>query len=601
MSNNITVEHIAQVRKYFSCQSVADFLAGKKTYGWFRAVHKEFLTRSNVDDKIANAFSGFGGTIDMHKLVGKVARRLPRYYGMDKFNIWDREEMYFSLSHTIVNGLVACGIVSEVDEPHFEIRRGRRIQIFVRKIVFDGKFDEYHDLTRGISNEPGKVISKFIRSKPGCPSLRVSGKAKEAAKMMSSRPLCFIDIARDELVDEYMKKDNWYTVKSKFDDPIFKDERVEKYADMYLSLVGSEFYLTRKFDSRMRNYYDFNNVAFGPQSKYGKYFYQLPEDQAEIINEFGYSKLCHAALKFSGFGKISIAKSIAKYEKNQDVVRERMASDNYALNLYYKRIMEAIDDYHAGRPSRFMLGMDLTDGGLQRFGLAFHSVKAMKASNVGGLKTYQDSHNVIAEKFGVTRDETKEIIMSVKHGGSIGSFVEYVKTIAGKEITVEEARYLLADSFGDEIMYINEINQYCRDLYDNYNTYLQATTPDGLKMISSAYVSQVKRNVYGLDLKNKKMYSSIKIESDMPYYISSDGDQVYENTKVSGSFANLTHAIDGVHPRDVGSALSLVGASWKQYHKYSSHRSAIFWRGEVRNWWFGSCIYSSYKQSIGYI
>ena len=278
---------------------------------------------------------------------------------------------------------------------------------------------------------------------------------------------------------------------------------------------------------------------------------------AELISDAGYEELVWASV-IIGTGRKNKEQSLAYWNKNESKVREAMMdTDEHSFGelFYNERMLQAIDDYRTNTASKFMLGIDYTTGGLQHFGTAFKSVKSMKASNIGGLKTVKDAHGIMGQAFGIEREAAKKINTPLLHGATYKSIASLVTDATGTEYDAGQVRQYVISAYGDEIENIQTITEWGDMAYDTDNSTLMFTAPDGEKAQSTCYFKSVKMTVEGIEFDGKAKYSTCTLYRDMPYLLTARGEQVHDDAKNRGFYANVTHTIDGATLRAIDASL----------------------------------------------
>jgi len=560
--DKISADDIKRVREYFSTKEIADMLAHPKTYAWFRAVHLEFLSNEKLDEKIAHTFNRFRGDDLLSKRIGEASKSLPKFHWIGEFSTYNIDMAYKSLALTIFNGLVELGLVDTKDVPKPYIGQdGRRRCPVERHIIFDGENNYEKDPLKGIHFEPGKVNSSRVKVKPGGIAYKYNKLAKDYLKLVSSQSLELVEISEEEFKTA-CKKEKWYTTKSDNFHTVLKNAFIDETYDIYQSLLDRTIYLSMWFDYRYRAYYEFSNTVFGPHTKLGKYMWQSTE--AIELEYEDYELFVESAVTIGTGKRHNIQDAMKVWEKDEDsIVESLLATEDkyFGSILYQRRLVQAIEDYRNGIPSKFLLAGDNTNGGLQIFSAEFQAEQAGKSCNIGGLKTPQDSHMPTANAFGTDRDTAKAINQPVFHAGGYSVVAKDVYKATGKEVSASQVKQFLIEAFGEEIVYINEIGDYARSLYDNYNTTLKAKTLDGLPFQSTGFIEHMEVKVFGMTNLNKKRFSSIIVGSDMPLLLTnSKAEAIYPGdasgtrkkgekrkavTKMSGTYANITHAVDG--------------------------------------------------------
>lgn len=594
----ISAADIAGVRSHFTTQKVADYLANPKTYKYFRLVHKEFLTNNALDKEIAKAFSMFRGTDLMSKRIGELINAMPRYAHIGELTDYNMRMAYFSLVSTIFNGLTETKVLNEVDvqKPYIG-KDGRRYFRTERNVEYDGDNNRVKDPMYGVHSEPGKRCTNRIKVKPGGTPYKYNSVYKSFLKTVSSQALELVEISEEEFTAA-AKEGEWYTTESKNFHRILKNELIKDNYITYQAMLGRDLYLSMWGDYRWRNYYDFNNFLFGPHTKNGKYMYQATE--AKHPSEAGYGVYLQHAVTLAGGKRVNIAQGAELWAKNKKRYTTELLKEDQAFGdkLYRRRLVQAIADWEAGIPSKFLVAGDNTNGGLQILSAEFRIEKAGKACNIGGLTEPQDSHQPTATAFGIPRKMAKEEVnQAVLHGGAYSSMakklteltaaMDEVETMNLTPLQVEE---FLVEAFGPEITNIVTFQDFARKMYDNYNSSSKFTSIDGLPSQSIAFVEGMELKVWGLAT-NEVGVRSITVNSDMPLVLTNTkkevvyspskktrakGERREASTKMSGTFANVTHTVDGWSMRQILTRVINAGYAGLNVHDMYLYQADAF-------------------------
>lgn len=591
------------IRVLFSTQETIDFLTNPKTFKWFRAIHKEFLKNPVLDAQIANAFSMFAGEDLLSKRIGEVFNAIPKYAYIGELSEHNMVLAYQSLAATIFNGLVETGVITEHDEvkPYIGIN-GKRYYRTEKNVVFPGDQHREADPMKGAHNEPGKVIAKKVKVKPGGIAYKFNKAIKDYLRTVASQALELVEITEEEFY-AFAKAEKWYTTDSANFDRILKNKMIDDMYALYLSMLGKTYYLSMWFDYRYRGYYDFNNFLFGPHSKAGKYMWQAAD--AKVQSSAGQELHIESAVTIALGKRHNVAEAAAVWATSEEEIVTTLldpTDKHFGEALYQRRLVQAIADTEEGKAIKFLLAGDNTNGGLQIFSAEFKSVKSRSMCNIGGLESPQDSHQPTATAFGIDRDIAKKSVnQAVLHGGAYKTMADTLLKVAEKEITPTQARDFLIEAFGPEIVNIVEFQDFCRSLYDNYNSTLKFSTIDGWPAQSIAFIEHLEHKVYGLSSTNKAGYSSTTVSSNMPLVLTNTkaevvysddtkdtrqaGEKRKANTRMSGSFANVTHAVDGWSMRQIIMLLvqhDYAGINVHDMYLYQADAHALYIRPQYR-------------------
>ena len=556
----VTAEMIADVRALIVNNDTVTAFIGKISDKATRELHEVFVKNEKQDVKIADAFnkSNVAGQNLEGIVIARISYNIP-YYGELTFTTpeYYREKAKLSLIKTIINALSTMGYIKKTSKLEREFVDGKPQYKTVVLIDFDGT-ETIKELTRGIYTEPGMLDGTTVHTKPGAKKLKLSSTQKTYLRNESSKAMSLVDVSADKL-RAYYEQTEWYVnaVAKDIEDPILLSERVERYISVIGDLQNQErLYLTQWFDSRLRSYYTCSLLGINPHGDtFETSMWEFAD--AELISEAGYEELVWASV-IIGIGRRNKEQALAYWDKHEDaVVAAMMDTDKNSFGevFYNERMIQSIADYRNGVPSKFMLGIDYTTGGLQHFGTAFRSVKSMKASNIGGLKTVKDAHGIMGQAFGIEREAAKKINTPLLHGATYKSIAALITEATGVKHDAGQVQCYVGEAYGEEIHNIQTITDWGDMAYDTNNSTLMFTAPDGEKAQSTCYYKSVKMVVQGLEFEGKANYSSCTLHRDMPYILSAKGEQVHDEAKNRGFYANVTHAIDGAALRGIDASL----------------------------------------------
>lgn len=515
-----------------------------------KTMHKEFLDNPILDTKIAMVLNNnsFAGNMLESIVISRLSYKLPIYESVNhRFEEYYKDEAKLSFGKTILNALVALGHIKRTTNVTRKVIEGN--VKFFNEVYYDFKGEEKtKDLIAGLHLEPGKIDDLYVHTKPGAKKVKISSSQKRYLKRLSSIPLRLVRTDADKLAS-YYKQTEWYknALSKKIEDPILLHRRITRYVNAIQMLqTVDRLYLTNWFDSRLRMYYGLTMPGINPQ---GDSFetHMWESSEARLINEQGYEDLVWAAVVIAR-GRRNKPQSLKYWGNHEKAIREELVDEDnnsFGEAFYNGRLLDAIDDYRNGRESRFLLGFDYTTGGLQHFGTAFRSVKSMKASNMGGLKTVRDAHGELGETFGLDREIAKDINTPLLHGSTYKTIAKVISEATSEEISPTEAREHIIKTYGKEIENIQTIASWGTVAHDTKNPSLTFLSPDGEKAQSTCYFKSVELVVYGLEFVENKMYSQCTVHRDMPYVESANAEPVHDSPKIRGFYANATHTFDG--------------------------------------------------------
>ncbi len=565
---------IAEIREAFKVNPIVLKAMDRDGTELIRANYKAFMESDIIDARIADAMNAKSatGVLLEATAIGKIANKMP-VYGKIKATKYELEKVRLTLTKMILDGLSHIGVLlRDINSKAIYDDQGKAG--YKTEVTFDFKGSSVDkNITHGIYTVPGVIDTKYINVKAGGKALKISKTQKEYLKRLSSKALRLVRVD-EETIKAYYKQSGWYkNIKATqgdhgVEDIITTDDRIDYYLKTIKVLQKQDrLYLTNCFDSRLRVYYTLTMLGINPQGdSFETHMWELAD--AKTINKKGYEDLVWAAVVIAK-GRKNKQQAIKYWNNHEDEVRSILLDDTktkariargtvakeenskdkdvFGELFYNGRLLYAIEDYRTKTPSRFILGFDYTTGGLQHLGAAFKSEKAMKLSNIGGLKTVKDAHGELGKEFGLPRSIAKSINTPLLHGSSYDSIAKRLH-IEGVEITQEEVRNHCTKTYGNEILNIAKIVDFGDYAYDMNNTTLLFTTPDGEKAQSVCYIKGAILDIVAVTALTVKGTSRCTIVRDMPYYVvetKRGKEQIHENSKRKGLFANITHAIDG--------------------------------------------------------
>jgi len=243
--------------------------------------------------------------------------------------------------------------------------------------------------------------------------------------------------------------------------------------------------------------------------------------------------------------------------------------------ILLNRALQALCDQVSGEPSTFMAGYDFTNSGLIMAGVSFQSDEMMRAGNVAGLKTVQDSHTMLGKAFGieVERDVIKKLHTALLHGGTTRTLTKRLHELMGDDCTITEGEVDQAvfKAYGPTVYNIDAIASWTAVAAGNNQSILRWRMPDKFMAASQARMIGCPVHVYVASASHAVGYTDHVIVSDMPLCEDSNGYAIFDrNThlkgvdypvqvKKRGLFADITHSIDAFVLRRVTRAVVDAG------------------------------------------
>ena len=561
-AQRVTPEMIVELRIALLKNEVAMGVLHAKGTRIVKAITKEFLTNTKLDNQFANTLSALSGDLLEQVAVSKLSYKLPTYAYIGEFSTFHIEEGKLTLAKTLLDGLADLKYLDKRTEVVREIVNGRAVFRNVSHINFGE--ESVKNITAGIHLEEAQLISKAVHTKPGGKPIKLNGEQKDFMRNLSSMRFRLVRVSADKL-REYYTQTEWYinALETGKEDKILLDHRIYKYIESIKELQERPvIFLSNWFDSRLRLYYDLTMLGINP---HGDCFetHMWEKADGELITENGFITLVHSAVTIATGVRHSHDQTMKLWERNQAKYLANLvdpeAHAKFGELFYNGRLIQAIEDYHNGVESYFLIGEDATTGGLQHGGLGFKSVKSMKASNVGGLKQPQDAHAQLGKEFGLGRDIAKKINTPLLHGSTLKTVSRVLTEAIGEKVTEKYVEEHIVKAYGEEILNVPTIASWGTQAYDNYNTTLAFSALDGWKCQSTGYIKSASLKIYAISLVSKTGFTATKLTRDMPLVLSNTGEPIYDNTKIRGVYANITHSIDAWDLRQVGRAMIGLG------------------------------------------
>ena len=571
----VSIKDIASVRTAILDNKVAMHALTVKAEKPLRLTIEAFLNYSGLDQKLADAISKLSGDLISQSAISKLSFKIPTYRLPQPLTAYKVEEGKLGLASTLLNVLGDLRVIKSVTGQKSSFEDG--IKVFRNVTTYHLGDEVKTDILRGLHNEPAQIVSHQISVKPGGKSMKLNAEQKDFVRSLSSAPLRLVRIDAEYLRSYYMQT-KWYknALAKKLEDKILLKARIDRYIEIVSELQEhTEIYLSNWFDFRLRMYYDLTMLGINPQGDaFETHMWEL--SKPVVLKPNGFEAMRHAAVTIAtgkrhsrvNTEKLWDSNSVAYLATIVDVKHYqddggRWDKGGFGEHFYGVRLAQAIADYHAGKPSYFMMGEDATTGGLQHAGAGFKSVKSMKASNIGGLKNPMDAHKLLGDSFGLSRSTAKGINTPLLHGSSWSTIARELTNVTGDKISVPEVIEHAVDAYGPEIENVPMIAEWGSNMYDNSNTTLLFTALDGWKCQSTNYIQSAQVTVYGLSLHTKSGYSTTILTRDMPLHVSLKGEviPVKGEQKSRGLYANITHSIDGWNLRSVATMLRSLDRS----------------------------------------
>jgi len=444
------------------------------------------------------------------ELVGRIAARLP----MNSNHAFPfiREKDRRIEAGNLLEEFIEQGDVILRKETH---KDGEGFKTLNHVTIVGGK-SKPKDLSKGFEQESGKVYQKSVRN------CRLKTEDKDVLSRASSVKFYRSEFATDEMLQGIQ---DLVPVDSKSPETkLGKRFRYHEYRETALSM--DSFYLPMKFDGRGRMYYEGASLeGFKPHGKaYESFLFEL--EAKELTSE------------------------------GLEVINNLHYPEGLLKDLRVKQIAKAVSTGITG----MTVEADVTNSGLFVAGIVFRSKEMLTADNGYGLPEKADSHQVVADAVGISREEAKGIQVQFLHGASLRSMASSLTEATGKEYSEEDMSTFMENAYGKAVYNINTTAQYGREVMSNTRSECSWAMPDGFRATHRAYTVSVPLE---LELKHRK----VKVFAEMPLLLDGRGQPVYDanshgakqptgssrgtHTKMMGLYADIIHSIDSWVMREV--------------------------------------------------
>ena len=388
--------------------------------------------------------------------------------------------------------------------------------------------------------------------------------SKDYLEMLASENFR-VKVVNERFVDLYA---NLLYVKNKnniTESKILYRKRLMEVCEETKLYMGYEYANTRKLDASGR---DYSLNRFGYANEYGDAFekFMIEPDYEYIVNKDDIAEAKAFLLgefKVKSWRKLfekankAIEKNLrilSMYENGRDV---EFTIDTKTFGKYMW-ICDIVNNiiYAEGQPSSSVIGTDLTNSGGIMTAYQFGDEKYMRVTNLLGGEVV-DNHSLVADYFGISRDEAKSKFVGPNHGSLVRG------ELVGARDTI----------FGERYSYIRKIAEYGIELAFKDVPSVTITAPDGIKAIWNPYAKAVRVNME--DDQNSTIHGIT------PFTKGLDADP-----KVSGLYARLVHSCDSYVLRMIKREMINAGVGIKTtldcYYTRPSLRPVVIgllWRG----------------------
>lgn len=598
--NWITEVQVAEVVEYIrNHPSKAECFSKQYSDNFIHAI-QHIYTSMDVSEITATLNSIHAIKDYFQVVIGKLALRI-KLPAIPVTN-YNFEIIKTTVAANLLTALADLSIINRISEPVREVdEKTGKVKYVTQTYLTFGHEDTDSTYIHGIEQEAGIIHQRAHKVRTGGKPRKLNKNEKSFLKELASFELRLIqEIDRDTFIDFCKSEQDYINVKlgkTPNYDVIIANELVERQADKFEVIQSlDKFYLPMWMDYRTRLNYEFTEQYITPTQ--AKWLYEAAEP-VKVTEAFRNDMKYSAVVIVDG--RITHHKAVEAYnanpEKYQAALRETVYTNRqgkvvdgevqdykvvlYKETMYNRRLADAI----LADETRFLLGEDCTNGGLQHGGIAFKSEGMMVPSNVGGANTQMDSHQTVADAFNMTRLDAKQINQELLHGAALQGMAKRLG------ISTEEMIDFSIKAYGPEVVNINKVAKWGSDIAkSNGDTALMWKTRDGFSAQSINYFSGAEIKVYSLS-NNKAGYSQATMLREMPaaFTVSKKPEPITEvkEAKVNGLYANIIHSIDATALRDVVRGLRKAGV-----------RSAIFIHDNFFVNQRMDVVRDSYKQAI---
>lgn len=560
------------------------------------AVHKELLEGTYIKDNLEALTTLIGKCLESTKedmatseFITKLAFKLPKLECSEGLGLHDVQVVKMKAAALLVNVFHTHGLLEKHDKSFTYFEKDGKRKTSEKHFVRSVQVDKMKDLLFGVNNKPGVVNQKFIKT------IKVSPLAKRLLKDKSSMKFKVSDICTKELIQRGYDLSLAYNHVEPT--ALEREDKRMRYASTLstiMDLKGREFYLSMFFDSRYREYYDFQLEGIRPQGKLWETL-MIDSAKARLITDSGLQHIKHMIYVLR-YGRVSVREAAARFSfedyewaASQDPMDDKLVFDGtrkplkeFGERLLLKKLAAAYDMGVNSVPCPYLFGKDLTNSGLIMSGVSFHSPEMVAAGNVfGNGDRVVDSHAIFGEAYGldVSRDAIKKIHTELLHGSSAYGTVNNLAQ-HGIEATPQQVQENNRKAYGNCIDNIETIAAWGKAIIDNNVSRLTFSTPDGLLAAHYAYMEATPFELYSACPENSKGYSYCLALAEAPIKYDAMGELVYgygykvkeasskygTNPKLRGLFANITHSLDAYVKRQVDELLIALGSAYLTKH-----------------------------------
>lgn len=546
----------------------------------YAEVFKELFTgtylynQRNAIGKALDEIMGEKPELARQEFISKLVARIPMMDCVKNKAEHKAKLLMLTVSAQIINILEDNGVLEITHETVTYLSGDRRCTKTVTTVHTDGVLDPKY-LLRGLHLEPGQLIQKKIKG------FKFPGKLKTYMRKAASMPFVKSGFMTEELIQRgYELSHDYNTVEpDNYQGRAAVTARKDRYSKMLELIMAlgklDQFYLSIKFDGRLRTYYDFGGLlGMRPQ---GKLHEVCTFDSAVFTKRTarGADHLKHIIM-VERYERMTLEDAVSKftdedlewalcldpldealvYQTKEELEKEGVKSNEkeFGRRVMLNKAAIALNRYFAGQECNYLFGKDLTNSGLIMAASAFGSEEMMLGANLMGGDDVVDTHQNFADKVGMSRDEAKQIQHGLLHGMSLFGLVKMLP-----QYTEQDLENYIVQVYGPSVLNIAKIAAFGKMAVDNKSTQLTWQTLDGYRASHVALFEGVSSQLCTFSTKVKGGYRKEYVTSKMPMHFVGNrplyktGDNANQPgwtkkgvvCKLNGLYANITHGLDG--------------------------------------------------------
>ena len=464
-----------------------------------------------------------------------------------------------------------------------EYRLKKSISLPQGKKLFDTKPPKVERRSKRTLYGPGKKQPKLVQ---------------EFSEWYQNQELLLVKLDFDTLM-KFVKQRKDYNSESARESIDQKYMRFKGYATSIIKFYDTILYHSLPLEQRGRARYvrNLNPLVswFGSENENAMW----EAAQSIKLNAEGLEELQWGAVILTIDKHCSLKQGLRKFKANEEKILEELFRGKEAT-LYTMRLATLIRE-GVGTETRFLYGVDATNGGQSHMGTSWRSVEFLKSSNFQGLLVAQDSHQDITNMFNklygyrllmqpspyrftapvkfklraswresyfleAPRKYVKKKNQEKEHGSGTKSVTSKDYVVITKEeelfhvglneiynyygsavvLDYKDVDAVFREKLGACYSNIDSVAEYGVELAKQGHLVINWRLPDGFIATHQAYKVSETFNVHALSPDGKQ--EQVTITSNMPIEFAEINRIMYDDNsrnKVRGLLANITHSIDG--------------------------------------------------------